>query len=145
MRSDIPLYVIALISFAVTGYVFFVQSEPITPFYLYGLIVLGTIFVGLGYMARPKQVTQAIPFSPLMVDPHLLVEQSGEVSTSRVLSEIGISQILTTTFENALIEDLGKEAKKRQVFVDEKTEKMVVHFGIILAKRIVDNLKVVEG
>ncbi|UCH31974.1 MAG: hypothetical protein JSV05_00850 [Candidatus Bathyarchaeota archaeon] len=54
MRTDYPLYVIAVICFLVAIYAY---AAPLaeTELYIYALAVLGIVFIGLGYMARPKE------------------------------------------------------------------------------------------
>jgi len=54
LRSDYPLYIIALICFIITAVAYFANLSGVTELYLYGLVVLGIVFTGLGYMARPK-------------------------------------------------------------------------------------------
>ncbi len=65
MRSDYALYVIAIICFIVAIYAYSTSFTMNTELYLYGLVVLGLVFVGLGYMARPKQeLLQSKPSAP---------------------------------------------------------------------------------
>ncbi len=62
MRSDIALYIIALICFIAAIYAYSVLTE--TQLYLYALTVIGIVFVGLGYLARPKSTTPLPSASP---------------------------------------------------------------------------------
>lgn len=55
MRSDYALYVVAVICFIIAAYAATITSE----LYIYAIAVLGIIFIGLGYMARPKSATLA--------------------------------------------------------------------------------------
>ncbi len=55
MRSDYALYVVAIICFIIAAYAATITSE----LYIYAIAVLGIIFIGLGYMARPKSATLA--------------------------------------------------------------------------------------
>jgi hypothetical protein len=81
MRSDYPLYVIALICFIITVVAYYVQLSGVTELYLYGLVVLGIVFIGLGYMARPKNtafqkstvqpVTPAAQITPTKQEPEV--------------------------------------------------------------------------
>ncbi|MCW4052895.1 MAG: hypothetical protein NWE78_06795 [Candidatus Bathyarchaeota archaeon] len=57
MRSDYPLYAIAILCFVITAVAYSTLLVEVTSLYIYGLIVLGIVFVGLGYMARPKTPT----------------------------------------------------------------------------------------
>jgi hypothetical protein len=52
MRTDYTLYIIAIICFVAAIYAYATLIE--IPLYLYALAVLGIIFLGLGYMVRPK-------------------------------------------------------------------------------------------
>ena len=77
MRIDYPLYVVAIICFLVAIYAY-VGPLAETELYIYALAVLGIVFVGLGYMARPKErvlsetiltpSTPAPPSEPLPAD-----------------------------------------------------------------------------
>jgi disulfide bond formation protein DsbB len=65
MRSDYALYVIAVICFIVAIYTYSTSFVVNPELYLYGLVVLGLVFVGLGYMVRPKQASLQIqPSAP---------------------------------------------------------------------------------
>lgn len=63
MRSDYALYVVAIICFIVAIYTTTINLD--TPLYIYAITVLGIVFVGLGYIARPKKVT----LSPMSTTP----------------------------------------------------------------------------
>ncbi len=52
MRTDYPLYLIAIICFIGALYAYVTLAQ--TPLYLYALAVLGIIFLGLGYIVKPK-------------------------------------------------------------------------------------------
>ena len=54
MRSDYILYIVAIICFIVAGYTITQQGD--TQLYSYAVAVIGIVFVGLGYLARPKSV-----------------------------------------------------------------------------------------
>ncbi|UCE96228.1 MAG: hypothetical protein JSV51_01050 [Candidatus Bathyarchaeota archaeon] len=58
MRSDYALYIVAIICFIVAVYTTTLSIE--TPLYISALAVLGIIFIGLGYMSRPKKTTLTI-------------------------------------------------------------------------------------
>ncbi len=66
MRSDYPLYAIAILCFiiAVAAYATLSQVQ----LYVYALAVIGIIFFGLGYMARPKEAMLA-PSTPSPAPP----------------------------------------------------------------------------
>jgi len=55
MRTDYPLYIVAMICFVAAIYAYITLPE--TQLYLYALAVLGIIFLGLGYIIRPKSTT----------------------------------------------------------------------------------------
>ena len=59
MRSDYALYVIAIVCFIVAIYAI---ATSVTDLYIYTIAVIGIIFLGLGYLARPKVAT--FPPSP---------------------------------------------------------------------------------
>ncbi len=72
MRSDYPLYVVAIICFIVAIYAYTAFVE--TSLYIYALAVLGIVFIGLGYIARPKSTA----ISPTTVKPVLAPKPSSE-------------------------------------------------------------------
>lgn len=59
MRTDYALYVVALICFFIGAYATVSVEE--VQLYVYALAVVGIVFVGLGYMARPKTTVVAAP------------------------------------------------------------------------------------
>jgi hypothetical protein len=78
MRSDYALYVIAIICFIVAIYAYSTPFAVNPELYLYGLVVLGLVFVGLGFMVRPKQESPQLhasaPTSPSAGSPPKLEE-----------------------------------------------------------------------
>jgi len=54
MRSDYILYIVAIICFIIASYATTVSEE--TQLYSYAVAVVGIVFVGLGYLARPKSI-----------------------------------------------------------------------------------------
>ncbi len=57
MRTDYALYIVALIFFIITAY----AAVTVAELYVYALAVVGIVFVGLGFMARPKPAIVASP------------------------------------------------------------------------------------
>lgn len=53
MRSDYIMYIIAVICFIIAGYTI-TQSGETIQLSSYAVTVVGIVFVGLGYLARPK-------------------------------------------------------------------------------------------
>jgi TRAP-type C4-dicarboxylate transport system permease large subunit len=53
MRSDYIMYIIAVICFIIAGYTV-TQSGETIQLSSYAIAVVGIVFVGLGYLARPK-------------------------------------------------------------------------------------------
>ena len=54
MRFDYALYVVAMVCFIIAIYAYVASLAEVTELYLYVLAVIGVVFIGLGYMARPK-------------------------------------------------------------------------------------------
>lgn len=55
MRTDYALYVVAIVCFIIAIYT---ATQPgDTQLYISAITILGIIFIGLGYMARPKETT----------------------------------------------------------------------------------------
>jgi predicted flap endonuclease-1-like 5' DNA nuclease len=57
MRIDYPLYVVAIICFLAAILTYTQQLADPIQLYLYVLAVLGIVFLGLGYVSRPKSRT----------------------------------------------------------------------------------------
>jgi hypothetical protein len=73
MRSDYALYAVAIICFIVAIYTTTINLE--TSLYIYAIAVLGIVFVGLGYIARPKKTTLSpITTTTLAPPPEPLAE-----------------------------------------------------------------------
>jgi hypothetical protein len=60
MRTDYALYVVALICFITAVY----AAVSVDQLYVYTLAVVGIVFVGLGYMARPKTIAASTTSPP---------------------------------------------------------------------------------
>ena len=60
MRTDYALYAVALICFIVAVY----AAVSVDQLYVYTLAVVGIVFVGLGYMARPKAIAPSTVSPP---------------------------------------------------------------------------------
>ena len=54
MRPDVPLYIVAIICFALAGYLQYTYPEQFA--YIITLTVLGVIFLGAGYSMKPKPI-----------------------------------------------------------------------------------------
>jgi len=81
MRTDYPLYVVAIVCFIIAIYAY---AAPLaeTELYIYSLVVIGIIFIGLGYIARPKGTTLSITkTSP--PKPELSVELPAQPKTEQ--------------------------------------------------------------
>ena len=72
MRTDYPLYIVAIICFVVAVYAYTAPTD--TTLYIYALAVLGIVFIGLGYIARPKSSV----LSPTEVKPIIPQKPSTE-------------------------------------------------------------------
>lgn len=66
MRSDIGLYVLGVICFIIAIYAYVSRLVGETALYIYTPIVLGIVFIGLGFVARPRKaaVSPTIPAPP---------------------------------------------------------------------------------
>jgi predicted flap endonuclease-1-like 5' DNA nuclease len=77
MRSDYALYVVAVIFFAITIISFAVLSELERNLSVVATVVLGLLFVGLGYTQRPRMKTETLQASaplPAVSPPPTLTE-----------------------------------------------------------------------
>jgi len=83
MRFDYALYVVAIGCFIIAIYAHLAPLTEVTDLYLYVLAVIGVVFIGLGYMARPKEATLAsativAPPSPPVSSPEPTVKPKTE-------------------------------------------------------------------
>lgn len=64
MRSDYILYIVAIACFFVASYT--ITQPGDTQLYSYAIAVLGIVFVGLGFISRPKEtaISTVTPISP---------------------------------------------------------------------------------
>ena len=77
MRSDYALYVVAVIFFAITIISFAVLSELERNLSVVATVVLGLLFVGLGYTQRPRMKTETLQAPaplPAVNPPPTLIE-----------------------------------------------------------------------
>lgn len=86
MRSDYALYVVAIICFIVAICTTTMNLQ--TSLYIYAIVVLGIIFMGLGYIARPKKVmlspaTTALPAPPPESLPEKTVKPEKQATKKR--------------------------------------------------------------
>ena len=69
MRTDYALYVVAVICFIAAVYALSLNPSAVE-LSVYALAVVGIVFIGLGYMARPKTIitttSEPAPIPPKM-------------------------------------------------------------------------------
>lgn len=65
MRSDYILYGVAILCFIAAAYTATITTE----LYVYAIAVLGIVFIGLGYMARPKELVSSTATPTLQPAP----------------------------------------------------------------------------
>lgn len=74
MRSDYILYIVAIACFFIASYTM-TQLGDTQQLYSYAIAVLGMVFVGLGYIARPKKTAISTvtpiptPYKPAELSP----------------------------------------------------------------------------
>lgn len=86
MRTDYALYAVALICFVVAVY----AAVSVDQLYVYTLAVVGIVFVGLGYMARPKAIitsTVSSPPAPSALTPPPETEAAPSTETAEAKEE----------------------------------------------------------
>jgi predicted flap endonuclease-1-like 5' DNA nuclease len=97
MRSDYALYTVALIFFAITIISFVVLSELERNLSVVATVVLGLLFVGLGYTQRPRTKAETLqaPPSLLAVNPPPsiaeTVEAAGQQKTETSVEPVPVS------------------------------------------------------
>lgn len=107
MRSDYILYIVAVICFLIAGYTTTQQGD--TQLYSYAVAVIGIVFVGLGYLARPKSTaistvtqvpTQSKP-AELSLEEKEPLKAEAEKKTDKLTSKKRTSTRKTTTKKRA--------------------------------------------
>ncbi|MDI6847982.1 MAG: hypothetical protein QMD23_07660, partial [Candidatus Bathyarchaeia archaeon] len=74
MRSDYALYTVAIIFFIITGVVLAYPVEY-TELWTVATVVLGLLFIGLGYSQRPKSMVTTIETPLAPTAPTTLTEE----------------------------------------------------------------------
>jgi predicted flap endonuclease-1-like 5' DNA nuclease len=74
MRSDYALYTVAIIFFILTGIILAYQAE-LKELWTVTTVVLGLIFIGLGYSQRPKTKTMAVEAPSVPTVPTAVTEE----------------------------------------------------------------------
>ncbi len=112
MRSDYPLYAIAILCFVITAVAYFAPLAEVTELYIYGLIVLGIVFVGLGYMARPKTpaATQASTAPAIPVEG---IKQVKENPKAEDVAKVAPTKTATESTKSATRKPAARRTRKR--------------------------------
>ncbi len=117
MRSDYPLYAIAILCFVITAVVYLAPLAEVTELYIYGLIVLGIVFVGLGYMARPKTPTvmraSVAPVIPVEDTKQAREETKGE-DTAKVAPAKTAAESTKSPTKKPAVRQTRKRTTKRK-------------------------------
>ncbi|MDI6904272.1 MAG: helix-hairpin-helix domain-containing protein [Candidatus Bathyarchaeia archaeon] len=143
MRSDYALYTVAIIFFIITGVVLAYQVEYM---WTVATVVLGLLFIGLGYSQRPKSMVTTIETPLAPTAPTTLTEEKSETAmeiapTAVELTEVkGIGekraeQLKTLGINSA--EDLAK-ASAKDLAVKLKVSPKITERWIKNAKEIVE-------
>ncbi len=80
MRSDYALYTVAIIFFILTGIVLAYQVE-LKELWTVATVVLGLLFIGLGYSQRPKPAAATMEALPAPTVPTTITEEKTEILT----------------------------------------------------------------
>ena len=102
MRTDYILYAIAVICFGIAVAAYTLPLTEATELSLYVLAVIGIVFVGLGYMARPKKVSLA-PTAATTAEP-----------ASRAMSSEAASEVKAETKKDTPKKRARKKTTKRR-------------------------------
>jgi predicted flap endonuclease-1-like 5' DNA nuclease len=95
MRSDYALYTVAVIFFILTAFVLAIQALEYREVWTVITVVLGLLFIGLGYSQRPKLEEAAfeqIPVAPTTVKETVKEESPVEVEVAPP-SALGLTQL----------------------------------------------------
>jgi len=119
MRSDYALYTVAVIFFILTGIVLAYQVEQ-TELWTVTTVVLGLLFIGLGYSQRPKATTSEAPqMAP--TTPATIAEEEAEIVTEAAPKVVELTEVKGIGEKRAeqlkglginSIEDLAKASAK---------------------------------
>lgn len=91
MRSDYILYTVSIIFFILTGIVFTYPVEQ-RELWTVTTIVLGLLFIGLGYSQRPKAATIKAP-APATATPSKVTEEETETVIKAVPTVMALTEV----------------------------------------------------
>ncbi|RLI42367.1 hypothetical protein DRO59_04345 [Candidatus Bathyarchaeota archaeon] len=95
MRSDYALYIVAIIFFLISITVFFYQEVEYRELWTVTTVVLGFLFLGLGYTLRPKITTTETPQPPTPAPPTTVTETPTVTERAEVTVETAPTVELT--------------------------------------------------
>jgi len=92
MRSDYALYTVAIIFFILTGIVLAYQVE-LKELWTVATVVLGLLFIGLGYSQRPKPAAATMEALPAPTVPTTMTEEKTEVLTEAAPATVALTEV----------------------------------------------------
>lgn len=142
MRSDYALYTVAVIFFILTALVLAYQVEY-RDVWTVITVILGLLFIGLGYSQRPKLEAAAVeqlPSAPTVVTEEIPVEVEAAPSAPELTQVKGIGEKRTEQLKAVGInnvEDLAK-ASAKNLAVKLKISPKITRRWIRDAKKLVE-------
>jgi predicted flap endonuclease-1-like 5' DNA nuclease len=94
MRSDYALYTVAIIFFIITGIALALELPELeTSVSVVASVVLGLLFIGLGYSQRPKTEAMAIKAPSVPTAPTVIAEEKTEAITEAAPSATALTEV----------------------------------------------------
>jgi len=92
MRSDYALYIVAIIFFIITGMAFALElAEFERNLWTVTTVILGLLFIGLGYSQRPKSKT--ISIEPPLTPPPTVTEEKTETVMEAAPTVVALTDV----------------------------------------------------
>ena len=141
MRSDYALYTVAIIFFIITGVVItldmpdFERSVSVVT-----SVVLGLLFIGLGYYQRPKPKATAMEISPaITVTP---TTEEAETAVKATASVVALTEVRGIGAKRAeQLKALGVESVEDLASASEKDLASGLKISPKITKRWIENAK----
>jgi len=147
MRSDYALYTVAIIFFIITGIALALELPQLeTSVSVVATVVLGLLFIGLGYSQRPKTKAMAIEAPSVPTAPTAITEEKTETIMKAVASVATLTEVKGIGEKRAeqlkaininSVEDLAK-ASARDLATKLKISPKITRKWIGNAKKLVE-------
>ena len=141
MRSDYALYTVAIIFFIITGVAIILDMPDFERnVSVVTTVVLGLLFIGLGYYQRPKPKATAMEISPAITVPPTTEE--AETAVKATASVVTLTQVKGIGEKRAeQLKTLGVKSVEDLVNASEKDLAAKLKISPKITKRWIENAK----